>query len=133
MRWFFSSILLLAFSSHAAWAQPGADDADASFYLKLIEEARKVNTALTASSDRLAESLEGYRREVRLLQSDRDKFEAERKSVAERLAELKARVAELKQQASELYLRNSLCVQELTRIQRKWTTNSRPPENGTRP
>jgi len=133
MRWFCFSILFLTFSSHSAWAQPSVDDTDAAFYRKMIEEAKKVNTALTASNDRLAESLEGYRREVRLLRSDRDKFEAEHRSVAERVTQLTAQIAGLKQQASELYIRNSLCVQELTRIQRKWTTTSRPPENGTKP
>ena len=133
MRRFNLSIVFLALSAQVAWAQSGDDEADVAFYRKLIEEANKVNVALTASNERLVKSLEGHREEVRLLRSDRDKFDAERRSVSKRVTELKAQIAGLKRRASELYRRNTLYLQEYTRMQREWTTPSRPPRNGTKP
>jgi multidrug resistance efflux pump len=133
MRWFGLPIILLALSSPSAWAQSGDDEADVALYRKLIEEAKEVNTAMTASNARLAKSLEGYRKEIRLLRSDRDQFEAERRSVAERVAELKAQIAGLTREAAELYGRNALYVEEYTRIQREWATDNRLPQNGSKP
>ena len=133
MRRFNLSIIFLALSAQVAWAQSGDDEADVAFYRKLIEEANKVNVALTASNERLLKSLEGYREEVRLLRSDRDKFDAERRSVAKRVAELKAQITGLLRQAAELYRRNAQYVEEYTRIQRKRATDSRLPRNGAKP
>ncbi len=133
MRWFNLSIAFLALSTHSAWAQPGDNEADVALYRVLIEEAKEVNVALTASNERLAKSLEGYREEILLLRSDRDKFNAEHKSVAKRVKELNALIAELKRQASELYRRNTLYLQEYTKIQREWMTDGPPPRNRTKP
>lgn len=133
MRWFNLSVVFLALSARAVWAQSGDDEVDAAFYRKLIEEATKVHAALTASNERLAKSLEGYRKEVRLLRSDRDKFDAERKSVAERVAELKAQITGLKREAAQLYRRNTLYLQEYISLQREWTRDSRPPGKVTEP
>jgi len=131
MRWISFSIVFLVLFSPSAWAQLGAEEANAAFYRKLIKEANEVNAALTASNERLAKALEGYRKEVRLLRSDRGKFDAERKSVADRVTQLKAQIAVLRRQASELYRRNVLYLQEYTRMQREWTTDSHPPLDRT--
>jgi len=131
MRRFTSSVILLAILSPTAFAQ--SDDADVALYRKLIDEARQVNAALTASNGSLAKSLEEYRREIRLLRGDRAKFVAERESLAKRVAELRTQLAKLQREASVLYRHNMQYVQEYARIQREWTTDRRPSQNGTSP